>query len=929
MIRVFKSTDKTFDNNGDAVLIPLKANVVHKLNGDFYIEITCKSEFYPYLTQGNIIVSPTPQGDQAFRIDSTLERKGDRVTIKAYHVFYDAQNYVIADSYVVDMNCKNALNHLNNATDTPSPFTMDSDITSVNNLRCVRKSLYEAVNDVMGRWGGNLVVDNWRVNVKKQIGTDNGITIRYAKNLIELTAKYDFSGVCTKLLPVGKDGLLLPELFVYSPTQYDTPYTRVLSISQSLKVEDYPSKEAYQAALVEDLRQQAQASVNKSCIPVITYTLKGRPELVSDIGDIIQVVDERIGVNITTQVIGYEYDVITGQYNNLTFGNFGTSLSNLMSSVKSTASAVANDAVGDAKSEINADISGLYQLLQGSYVIYRGYDILICDKKPVENADNIIKFSNTGISITTEGINGDFVSVYDINTQALNVKSLTLDGENINETIESLLNQLKEINDKITIHKDVSIDQYNRLPATKTRDGIYYYITNRGYMIHNGVTYGKGGGTEVEANPADSPTANITTIKIGNTTYAISGGALNYWIETEEEIYNTYEIEGISTGVDGYLFNYVEWKTWAYNVGTIYYGTFYFRKKNNLPAIIGVGGYDNAQEFYIASTDPDAVKWQYNCPYVSTGWVDAVNGGTSGDTSRGAQEFTIEYEGVTWYISQGTSGVSGRSSKPENNFKGISGFSYGNAQANARRLLETCFAKPTTTCRAGIGIDTYVLYLYEGDNNIFYVDKEGVFNGTDFKINGVSIENRYIKVEQKGAANGVAELDNNGKVPSSQLPSYVDDVIEGYLYEGDFYTDAAHTDIITPETGKIYVDLTTEKTYRWGGTAYVVISESLALGETSSTAYRGDRGKVAYDHATDASRLTTATASGLYKVASTAEGHIADLTPVAKSDITGLGIPAQDTTYTAGTNMELSNGAFNCTLPLSVVNGELCITYEE
>lgn len=84
----------------------------------------------------------------------------------------------------------------------------------------------------------------------------------------------------------------------------------------------------------------------------------------------------------------------------------------------------------------------------------------------------------------------------------------------------------------------------------------------------------------------------------------------------------------------------------------------------------------------------------------------------------------------------------------------------------------------------------------------------------------------YIPKSEKGSANGVASLDGNGKVPSSQLPSYVDDVIEGYYYNGQFYTDSAHTKLITPETGKIYVDLDTNKTYRWGGTTYVEISQS-------------------------------------------------------------------------------------------------------
>ena len=97
----------------------------------------------------------------------------------------------------------------------------------------------------------------------------------------------------------------------------------------------------------------------------------------------------------------------------------------------------------------------------------------------------------------------------------------------------------------------------------------------------------------------------------------------------------------------------------------------------------------------------------------------------------------------------------------------------------------------------------------------------------------------YVLIGEIGAANGVAELDSGGKVPAAQLPSYVDDVLE--------YADLASFPP-TGEAGKIYVALDTLKTYRWGGSSYAEISESLALGETSTTAYRGDRGKAAYDH---------------------------------------------------------------------------------
>lgn len=106
-----------------------------------------------------------------------------------------------------------------------------------------------------------------------------------------------------------------------------------------------------------------------------------------------------------------------------------------------------------------------------------------------------------------------------------------------------------------------------------------------------------------------------------------------------------------------------------------------------------------------------------------------------------------------------------------------------------------------------------------------------------------------LDASKKGAATGVAELDTAGKVPSSQLPSFVDDVLEGYLSGGKFYEESTHATLINGETGKIYIDLSSGKTYRWSGSTYAEISESLALGETSSTAYRGDKGKTAYDHA--------------------------------------------------------------------------------
>lgn len=132
-----------------------------------------------------------------------------------------------------------------------------------------------------------------------------------------------------------------------------------------------------------------------------------------------------------------------------------------------------------------------------------------------------------------------------------------------------------------------------------------------------------------------------------------------------------------------------------------------------------------------------------------------------------------------------------------------------------------------------------------------------------------------IPMTQKGTADGVASLDSSGKVPASQLPGFVDDVRE---------FDNREAFPGTGEDGVIYIANDTNQTYRWGGSDYVPIGSDLALGETSSTAYPGDKGKTAYDHSqvkTGNPHGTTATDVGAapaahmeIKASGTQLGHI-------------------------------------------------------
>ena len=112
-------------------------------------------------------------------------------------------------------------------------------------------------------------------------------------------------------------------------------------------------------------------------------------------------------------------------------------------------------------------------------------------------------------------------------------------------------------------------------------------------------------------------------------------------------------------------------------------------------------------------------------------------------------------------------------------------------------------------------------------------------NGTLLASLIPDLSGTYVAVSQLGISNGVATLGSDGKVPSSQLPSYVDDVLE---------YDSFSAFPPTGSDGVIYIATDTNLTYRWSGSQYVEISPSLALGETSSTAFYGDKGLTAYNH---------------------------------------------------------------------------------
>ena len=498
MIKLFLESDHSFSSNGDKIIQPKKA-VVHKEdNGSFYLEIETDLSYLDFLTSNKILVAPTPQGEQAFRI-TNIEKTRTKIRFKANHIFYDSKDYLIQDSYVVEKSCNDALDHLNSATDNTSPFSTISDITRIASYRCVRKSLYEAIQVVLERWGGHLVRNNWSIGIRDSIGQDNGVTIRYAKNLKDITATYNWDNVVTKLMPVGKDGLLLnavdptASVFVISANQYNIPYTKSINFNQdNISEDDYKDEEgnldedSYKQALVNDLLEKSQIYVEENSVPTVNYKLSANVEKLSDIGDTIEVIDEKLGINIMTNVISYDYDVILGKYTQIEFGNFTQTLSNLVSSIDDSTKNIVEEGVEAIRvtlgEELNDATSKIWGTLGNSYVIYEGDRILVVDTLPKEDATNVIMISSGGIGFSQNGINGTFNSAWTIDGQ-LNVQAFTAVNGFSSDLIKggtlklgSNLNQ----NGILEVY-----DESNSLIAEMNKNGLKMYGVDGSYVLIN------------------------------------------------------------------------------------------------------------------------------------------------------------------------------------------------------------------------------------------------------------------------------------------------------------------------------------------------------------------------------------------------------------------------------------------------------------
>lgn len=352
MITIHEKTAKTFDTFGLGALVPGSCIVTEELNGAYELEMK-----HPYddggkwkrIERGRILYASTPRGKQPFRI-YYVKPSMKEISVNARHIFYD----------LLDNQCE-PISHSGTATAAlaamqaafayPMPFSFDTDISITGTLTTGRMNPVqallsdddEATSFVKG-YGGELLRDGFRVSVKAALGQDRGVSIRYGKNLVGLEVTEDESEVKTRIICYGKNGSATLD----SPHLGDYIYPKIYTLEDGNKT-------------LSEVQEEAQALLDGGCdIPSINIkadfvalekTVEYREYAVLEevfLGDMVTVINTKMGFQKQAKVISYEWDCLLEQYNDVELGDFIPTLAASVTSGVKSGSLASSAAVGTA-----------------------------------------------------------------------------------------------------------------------------------------------------------------------------------------------------------------------------------------------------------------------------------------------------------------------------------------------------------------------------------------------------------------------------------------------------------------------------------------------------------------------------------------------------------------------------------------------------
>lgn len=431
MLILYDKDEKEFLSNGIGKLDKYAFNdeVAEELNGIFKLQFD-----YPIFAKhadkiigDNIIRATTPDSEQPFFISKIVKEDG-YLHITAYHVFYKLVWELIEDMYIVKLNGQAALNRLLENTQ----FTGFSDIEKISSIRIVRYNVVEAIlnkekdNTVISRFGGELKRDKFNIELRNRRGRyykDFPFEISYAKNLKSYEADVDFTNVATRVMPIGFNGLLLPEKYVIKPgadlDHLKTAKAEYSSIKAASDPEDIQEGELPYEEAIEALRQAALKDFEDGAFDAKAHYRIEFQDLATTeeyknkailqklyLGDEALVMHKEDDINILARVIAYRWSPVRKEYIEIELGNYQEKFTDLKPVLETIAGKLE-----EYKTDFEKNIDEVTLLLTrtlGGYVLKSPGELFIMDTEDPNTAQKVWRWNLSGLGYSGTGINGPY-----------------------------------------------------------------------------------------------------------------------------------------------------------------------------------------------------------------------------------------------------------------------------------------------------------------------------------------------------------------------------------------------------------------------------------------------------------------------------------------------------------------------------------------
>lgn len=375
MIQIYKPTNDDFDKNGDSILTPSACQMTAEMGQawSIYLIHTIDPEGrWKYIEEEAVIKAPSFNGDQLFRL-KTVTKTDTQITATGQPIFMDAMN----DCFLVDVRPtdKNGQQALDIMTAPNSKYTGQSNITKVSTAYYQFKNLIEAINgdnenSFVNRWGGEIMFDNFKIIINEQIGTDNGVEIRYGKNIPVdgFSQEVDTNEVITRIYPKAFNGYTMTNNgYVDSDLIDNYPTVKIATITfDDVKMAEdaqegdeengviiCDNQTELDAALTQKCEEQFAAGVDKPKVTINCQMVQlANTEQYKDyavletvsLGDTVHCVNNHLGIKTDARVISLTYDSILKKVDSVTIGEYEYNYFNsVTSSVNRVDSAIRPD----------------------------------------------------------------------------------------------------------------------------------------------------------------------------------------------------------------------------------------------------------------------------------------------------------------------------------------------------------------------------------------------------------------------------------------------------------------------------------------------------------------------------------------------------------------------------------------------------------